>query len=457
MRGNGCNNILWVPGTGYQSQYAGFAKYPIQGENIGYAVHVYPGWYGSDAMEPSHELGGSYGGGFQSFAAGWASQIEPCAAIAPIIVTEMDWMPSKYNKSWGKSITGKMLGNGFGANFKVLADRTGNVSWMIFTGPELIGKCNGKPAANGNYDYYNDPEGCLWPTYHWYKEYAGESLPQPQTIELCFSPRTMVTPTSLLLLTGDQSTSIVIGTNAEGYERNLDCNLQISVANPNVVKYEKDRFIGVGIGTTQATVKYEFGADRVEKTLPIECTPFPFKEGYFNPSIYGTGSFDEASHTITTDQYGFAGWKYAAGLDLSKYKYLFAELGSNNPCSISFRVFDKNNYWSDCSIQDFGNNRQVRFELNSMYSNEGRRLDPSHLYYVGFWSTGGQPFVISNVYATNNPTGIESVEDSLSLTGPVDVYNSNGMLIRSGVERSEATDGLPAGLYIIGNKKVIVR
>lgn len=28
-------NIIWVPGLSYQSSYAGYAKYRIQGENIG--------------------------------------------------------------------------------------------------------------------------------------------------------------------------------------------------------------------------------------------------------------------------------------------------------------------------------------------------------------------------------------------------------------------------------------
>jgi aryl-phospho-beta-D-glucosidase BglC (GH1 family) len=42
-----CNNILLIPGLGWQSNYAGFAKHPIKGENIGYAVHCYPGWYNS--------------------------------------------------------------------------------------------------------------------------------------------------------------------------------------------------------------------------------------------------------------------------------------------------------------------------------------------------------------------------------------------------------------------------
>jgi hypothetical protein len=39
------NNILLVPGLGYQSHYEGFKNYPIKGENIGFAVHCYPGWY----------------------------------------------------------------------------------------------------------------------------------------------------------------------------------------------------------------------------------------------------------------------------------------------------------------------------------------------------------------------------------------------------------------------------
>ncbi|MDE6395047.1 MAG: glycoside hydrolase family 5 protein, partial [Duncaniella sp.] len=202
MRENGCKNILWVPGTGYQSQYAGFVDYPVKGENIGYAVHVYPGWYGSDAIEPSHELGGSYGGGYEAFAAGWKNSIEPCAAIAPILVTEMDWLPSVYKASWGKSITGKMLGSGFGANFKLLADRTGNVSWMLFTGPELLKNYNGVAGTEGNYTMYNDPDGCIWAGYHWYQEYAGAALPDIKSVNLYLSPRSDVPSDKKTILTG---------------------------------------------------------------------------------------------------------------------------------------------------------------------------------------------------------------------------------------------------------------
>ncbi|MFL9831382.1 cellulase family glycosylhydrolase [Flavobacterium sp. ST-87] len=46
IRANGANNILWIPGSGWQSQYKGYAVNPIEGENIGYAVHIYPGYWG---------------------------------------------------------------------------------------------------------------------------------------------------------------------------------------------------------------------------------------------------------------------------------------------------------------------------------------------------------------------------------------------------------------------------
>lgn len=173
IRGEGAKNILWVPGLSYQMNYQGFAKYPIKGDNIGYAVHCYPGWYGSD----SEAEGGSVeqgvvtkGNGYAEFQAGWNANVMPAAEIAPILVTEMDWAPKKYNCSWGKATTGKAGGIGFGANFKYIVDKTGNVSWMLFTGPEHLAKYN-SAAPDGN-TFLTDPEACVRPIYNWFKEYA---------------------------------------------------------------------------------------------------------------------------------------------------------------------------------------------------------------------------------------------------------------------------------------------
>ena len=43
IRANGFTGIIWAPGTGYQANYTSYASYPIEGYNIGYAVHDYTG------------------------------------------------------------------------------------------------------------------------------------------------------------------------------------------------------------------------------------------------------------------------------------------------------------------------------------------------------------------------------------------------------------------------------
>ena len=167
IRGQGCDNILWIPGLGYQSLYKGYAINPIEGDNIGYAVHIYPGWFGS-------------GNGYADFQKGWDEDVKPVADFAPICVTEMDWADEKYDASWGKEHTGTAGGSGFGANFKKITDASENVSWLLFTGPEWLAKFKDEaPAPGEEYTFLTDPEACPWPVYHWYLDYAEENYPRP--------------------------------------------------------------------------------------------------------------------------------------------------------------------------------------------------------------------------------------------------------------------------------------
>lgn len=57
----------------------------------------------------------------------------------------------------------------------------------------------------------------------------------------------------------------------------------------------------------------------------------------------------------------------------------------------------------------------------------------------------------------SNTTGVKDISIDTSDNGPVDVYSVNGQLLRKGVDRDQATQGLPAGVYIVGGKKVLVR
>ena len=332
IRSCGADNILWVPGLGYQSQYAGYVKYPIQGDNIGYAVHCYPGWYGSDSESDSGSAEQGVvtkGAGYLEFQSGWNAQVAPVAEIAPILITEMDWAPQKYNASWGKATTGTAGGVGFGANFRYIMDRTGNVSWMLFTGPELLAKYD--DSLPDGQTFLTDPEACARPCYRWFKEYA----------------------------------------------------------DPN----------------------WQF-----EDTLAIRTLSFPGSDALFNPSIWEKGSYDASTGCLITGQYGFGGWNFPLGIDLSAWKYLVVVMRQPAASSSwSFRLFDENNYWTGCYQNDFGRAERCVVPLHEMYrAGTNVAVDPSHIYIAGFWSYGNTPIYIDHLYLTNNddysePEGLETV------------------------------------------------
>lgn len=396
VRANGAKNIIWVPGLSYQSSYSGYATYPIEGENIGYAVHVYPGWYGSDAQSPSAELGGVMGGGYDGFQRGWDAQVMPVANFAPIMITEMDWAPEKYNSSWGKSITGEVGGTGFGANFKYIMDRTGNASWLLFTSPHLLAQFKNVAGTEGNYAFLNDPEACPWPVYHWFKEYAGEAPAEGDLNSLQVAGVT----NSLSIRMGDSKNFIVKALYVDGTTRVVTSKSSVSSSNSAVLQVDNaGKMVAVKEGQAQVTISYT-SAKGVTKQLVLTVnviTPFPLTATMFNPSIWEKGTFDEGTRTLVTGKYGFGGWEYAKGLNLSAFKTLTIELGNDNQSSVSFRLFDKTSYWTDPATYDFGSSRKVVVDLQNMKDKNGLRIDPSHLYIIGFWSTGDKPIVIDRV------------------------------------------------------------
>ncbi len=458
MRAKGCNNILWIPGLAYQSNYNGYAVNPIEGDNIGYAAHAYPGWFGSDAEEPSQELGGVMGGGYEGFRDGWQKQISPVADFAPLMITEMDWAPAKYDSSWGKSITGEAYGTGFGANFKCIADRSGNVSWLLFTGAELLAKFKDIPGTPGAYTFLNDPEACPWPVYHWYQDYAAGAGQEGVVDHIeCRDGN------ELTILTGGRFPVTINAVYTDGSTRDITMSAgyrssshdAVDVSNPGTLYARSD-------GNALVTVTYTDTHSISHTTeLLVTASTFPLTKGLFDPSIWEKGTFDEASGEVTTGKYGFAGWKYNGGADMSAYKYCVVKLGGTYGAGLSFRIFDVDNYWSDPFTADATGKRTVVVKLREMYSDRDRRkLDPSHIYIAGFWSTGGTPFRIEKVYLTNNDDYSEMTAIELPEADgdePVDVYTLGGVRVRSGVARSSAAEGLPPGLYVVGREKVIIR
>jgi endoglucanase len=216
------------------------------------------------------------------------------------------------------------------------------------------------------------------------------------------------------------------------------------------------------IGTSVITAEYEDLLGNITTTsFEITATMFPFAADIFNPSIYANGNYNESTRTLVTGQYGFGGWRYDNGIDLSAYNFLVVDLEAPQQANASFRLFDQNSYWSTPAMYDIGNRTRLVVNLKRMTKNDANstKCNPENLYYIGFWSNGGQPIRIKDVYVTNSSTYEKpnSVDNVLFDANPyVNVYTITGVQLRTNVLRSEATKGLLPGVYLVGNKKVVV-
>ena len=135
IRATGFKGIIWVPGTSWQQNYRDYVKHPIEDSqnNLGYAVHCYPGWYSSGS-------GNNDNTDKEKFYNAFLDAV-PVAKTNPIIVTEIDWSPYKPGSghkdeqgnwvesnygTWGTATT-----SGFGEGWKYIHDKLGNISMTL--------------------------------------------------------------------------------------------------------------------------------------------------------------------------------------------------------------------------------------------------------------------------------------------------------------------------------------
>ena len=154
---------------------------------------------------------------------------------------------------------------------------------------------------------------------------------------------------------------------------------------------------------------------------------------------------------MTTGQYGFGGWQYPQGADLSGWKYLVVELKEAQTRGASFRLFDVNNYWDKPAMFDFGNDTRLVIDLHQMKNEQGRTLDPSHIYIAGFWTLGGSPIYIKSIFLSDDGETPTAITLPVAADKQQPVYDLTGRKVGT----SDHLRQLPAGLYIINGRKFL--
>ena len=182
IRATGFKGIIWVPGSGYQSNYVGYSKYPITDteNNFSYAVHVYSGWYGNMTDKSCDH---------NTFIKNFQAQV-PMVTSKPIMVTEIDWSPENPDKAseghyneWGQW-TAPNLGtwatgstSKWGLAWKAVHDHFSNIG-MTITHPqeyydidEYLNSGKVRPGLQNAKKHNLFEECCSYACFNWYKDW----------------------------------------------------------------------------------------------------------------------------------------------------------------------------------------------------------------------------------------------------------------------------------------------
>ena len=269
IRENGFTGIVWVPGAGYQSNYRSYKSNPITGDNIGYAVHDYPGWYNSndDNPDPANKIANFH-------------DAVPVVDTNPIFISEVDWSPHKEPKVPAKNADGSIRYNEhgqivyenlgtwatgstskWGKAFKAVLDHFGNIS-MTLTHPhdfmDLDKWYNQNilaPAFDGN------PEACGKACMDWYAEYYKVNWPHADDEEETGAFYTLqkieAEPNEVVVMVGGEQLVTLKATYEDGHTKDISAIATYTVDDPSVASISNGVIKALKGGSTKITATYK--------------------------------------------------------------------------------------------------------------------------------------------------------------------------------------------------------
>lgn len=402
-----CNNIVYVPGMQWQSDFTGFADYPVMGDNIGYAIHWYPGWWGNMRKD-------------------WEEHVFPVAYMAPFVMTETGW--GIYDAIEGTTTN-------FGNPLKEIVDDLGNVSWNCWvTYEDYYYLVNDETSENERATIANDPEVYYKPLYQWWNDYAHTKvMPTNQLKAKSVSFNDFPTTVS----PGKYWLAKIKAEFSNGLSWDVSGDAEYTVSDESVLTIKNGVIRAWKEGTVTVGVTYTDGTGQTfNRQFSITSTLFPLTNQGFNPNLTTDGNFfDESNGTFSSENWTFGGWTYGEGVDLSSYQYLVFQLHEPPQYGASVHIWDNDHYvmwdaenddWNSAcdpvsgqTGSDFGGSTELVINLQELKNKSGQPLDLGHICRVAINVYSGT-VKIKKVFLSND--GITPVPYT---GGPVVVYADN--------------------------------
>ena len=486
IRSNGFTGVIWAPGTTWQQNYRGYAEYPIEGDNIGYAVHDYCGWYGcsDDNPDPQNKINQFH-------------QSVPVIDFAPVIITEVDWSPvnpdaeGHYNESgawvqpnygtWATGSTSK-----WGRAYKTMLDHFGNIS-MTLSGTgclidedQLLEDGSVVPAFGGM------PEACGKACMDWYADYAKVNNPRPddetETGDAYTIQSVEVGTEEYRMMVGDQQMISLSALYKDGHTKEISGLATYTVDNPSVVTVKNGYLYALANGEAQITVTYKdkdgnewkqvisvtvtgLGLDdftALGSLSEITAQPFAIVNKDRQKMFYGSDNqnlgFDDILQVLNDKT-------------INGYMFKAVPVSGRSGCYLLRLVMLNGSEYSLWGSPGYLNSQSADgwccFILG-LNNQNGQDIKDGAVWEIGY--VEGKGFTLKNIgtgkYLADNgaarydtpaymdflkagvPTGIHAIGHS---TGHDAVYTLQGIRIAT----RQQWDALPSGVYIVGGKKIM--
>ena len=377
---------------------------------------------------------------------------------ASATVTDIVYLRASFNYNTSKTKFYYSLDNKTWTAFGGETSMGFNLS--VFVGARFGLFCYATSALGGgsaDFDWFSTEE-----------DFDEDALYQPFTRPLDESmfTATQLTPaaTSMDLKIGALYAPRITATFMDKHTENVSPQVTYESGTPENVEVVNGQLRALKQGSSVITASYtDILGNALETSFTANGTYFPFGQEDVKV-LKGSGTYTEKNHIFVPNKNGRVGWSYDTPIDISEFKYLVIKLLTVTTSTPNYGVIIcPKTTLSVWHASDLTRNKITVIDLQSaLYTSsqkKGQPLDLTNIASISLTSdgTGTGKVYVSEVYLTNeNPVGIDEVEVTPQ-AGKVNVYTLAGQLLQEGVSRSEAVKSLPAGIYVIGNKKVIIR
>ena len=489
IRENGFTGIIWVPGTGYQSNYRSYAEYPIEDDNFGYAVHDYPGWYNSsdENPDPQNKIASFY-------------DAVPVVDTNPIFITEVDWSPIKepkevdhYNEmgqpvyknlgTWATASTSK-----WGVAYKSMLDYFGNIS-MTLTHPHdfmdldaLYGRNVVTPAFGGN------PEACGKACFDWYAEYYQVNWPhaddEEETGDFYTVNSLEAEKDSFDLELGDKVAISLKMIYADGHTKDISDVAEYAIDNPVVVKVKNGYLYALKRGETIVNASYkDVQGNTWNKSFYIKVTGMSLSEFTALTSLSEITSQPFAIVNKNNEKMFYGSGNQNLGFSpvlevinnqsINGFMFKAEAVPGRSGCYLLRLMTLNGSAYSIGETPGYLNSQSISGEccfISGLKNQNGEDIENGAVWEINY--VKGKGFTLKNVgtgrYLNDNnaakyrsstymdflkeegTAGINAISVERTLDTDA-VYNMQGRKVAT----REQWNSLPRGIYIVGGKKII--